>query len=113
MALRQSLGASRGRILRQLLTESVMLSSVGGLAGCLLALWAVDILQALPLPIPIPVAFDFSLDGRVLAFTLALSVLTGLLFGTAPAWQTSRVDLVTSLQKQGGLLGRAFQKNSR
>jgi predicted permease len=109
IALRRSLGASRGRITGQLLTESVILAALGGTAGCLLALWAVDILQALELPIPLPVAFDFSLDSRVLAFTTAISVLTGLLFGTAPAWQMSGSDLITSLRDQRGFLGRAVR----
>ena len=111
IALRQSLGASRGRILRQLLTESVMLAALGGTVGCLLALWAVDLLQSLELPFILPVNFDFSLDGRVLGFTMVLSVLTGLMFGTAPAWQTSRADLVTSLREQGGLLGRVVRSS--
>jgi predicted permease len=111
IALRQSLGASRRRILRQLLTESVMLSALGGWMGWLLALWAVDILQSLELPFPLPLSFDLGLDGRVLGFTIALSLLTGLLFGTVPAWQTARADLITAFKEQGGLLGRAVRKS--
>jgi predicted permease len=111
IALRQSLGASRGRIFRQLLTESVTLSALGGSAGWLLALWATDTLQSLELPIPLPLAFDFGLDGRVLGFTIALSLLTGLVFGTAPAWHSAKTDLVIALKSQGGLLGRAVRRS--
>jgi predicted permease len=111
IALRQSLGASRRRILRQLLTESVMLSALGGWMGWLLALWAVDILQSLELPFPLPLNFDLGLDGRVLGFTIALSILTGLVFGSAPAWQTARADLTTALKEQGGLLGGVVRKS--
>ncbi len=99
IALRLALGGSRWRILRQLLTESMLLALCGGLFGVLLAYWTIDLLQRTPPPVGI-FAFnlDFSLDGRVLIFTVALSGLTGVLFGLAPAWQASRIDLLLSLK---------------
>jgi putative ABC transport system permease protein len=96
IALRSALGASRGRIIRQLLTESVILSGIGGLCGLLLAAWGTDVLISL-VPDTIPRAQDIRLDGTVLAFTFLASLGTGVLFGLAPAWQTSRLDLRTSL----------------
>ena len=96
IALRSALGASRGRIIRQLLIESVLLSVVGGSCGLLVAVWGTDFLVSL-VPENIPRAQDIQLDGVVLAFTFLASLGTGILFGLAPAWQTSRLDLRTAL----------------
>ena len=100
MAIRTSLGAARGRIIRQLLTESVMLSCAGGILGLLLAMWGTDWMLSL-LPEGLPRAAEIQFDMRVLGFTFFLSVLTGLLFGIAPALQLSKANLTQSL-KEGG-----------
>ncbi|HLL75966.1 MAG TPA: ABC transporter permease [Pyrinomonadaceae bacterium] len=100
VAIRAALGAGRGRIVRQMLTESVLLSVVGGLCGLGLASWGVDLLLALE-PANLPRQSDIRLDWRVLAFTLGVSGLTGLVFGLAPAWNAARVDAQSAL-KEGG-----------
>ncbi|HVG20700.1 MAG TPA: ABC transporter permease, partial [Blastocatellia bacterium] len=100
MAIRSALGASRLRIVRQLLTESALLSAVGGALGLLLAYWLVGALIALS-PGTIPRINEVSLDGRTLAFTLCVSMLTSLLFGLLPALRVSKPDLQEAL-KQGG-----------
>ncbi|HEY3662294.1 MAG TPA: ABC transporter permease [Chthoniobacterales bacterium] len=92
MALRSALGASRGRIIRQLLTESVLLSAIGGFCGLILAVWGTDFLISL-VPENIPRAKNIHLDGVVLGFTFLASLGTGVLFGLVPAWQSSRLDL--------------------
>ena len=83
MGVRVALGATRGRIIRQLLAESVLLASLGGIAGVLLGVWITQSLGRLPLPGSITI--DVSLDGRVVLFAAAITVLTGILFGLAPA----------------------------
>ncbi len=101
IAVRLALGAGRFRLLRQLLTESVLLSLLGGAGGLL---FARECLRGLItyLPQQTQSALDVSLDARVLAFTLLVSVLTGLLFGLAPAWQATRLNLTASLKDQTG-----------
>jgi macrolide transport system ATP-binding/permease protein len=97
IAVRLAVGASRGRLVRQLLTESVLLSLMGGALGLLLAQWTARSLPAF-FPENVAEGVDFSIDWRVLVFTLGVSVLTGLLFGLAPALQTTRPDLVSALK---------------
>jgi predicted permease len=97
LAVRTALGASPGRIVRQLLTESVLLSGLGGALGLLMASWAIPSLLALA-PEGLPLPEGVRIDGSVLAFTLGTSVLTGLLFGLLPAWQSARADLQGSLK---------------
>jgi putative ABC transport system permease protein len=98
MAIRTALGASRLRVIRQLLTESVLLSLVGGAAGLLLALWGIDALGAL-IPENIPRANEIGVDARMLGFTLMISLLTGLIFGLAPSLQASKTDINESLKE--------------
>jgi len=100
IAVRAALGAGRMRLLRQLLTESITLSVLGGAAGILIGSWGVNALLALN-PIPIPSYNKIGVDMTVLAFTLVASVVTGIVFGLAPAWQSLRVDLHSAL-KEGG-----------
>lgn len=100
IAIRLALGADRGRIIRQLLTESAALALVGGAAGLLLGLWANDALvAAIPVEIPFWLRFDF--DVRVFAFVLGVSLLAALIVGVIPAFKASRPDLIAEL-KEGG-----------
>src|SRR6185503_13473434 len=100
VALRAALGASRLRVIQQLLTESLMLAVAGGVLGLLLSVGALRLLLA-SIPIKLPFWMNFGIDLRVLAFTVGVTVLTGLLFGSIPALQTSRVNLNDTL-KEGG-----------
>jgi predicted permease len=99
LALRAALGASRRRLIRQLLGESLVLAAIGGALGVLIAGWAAGLLSGLTTDVlPIPVQFDFTLDGTVLAFAAAVSLATTALFGLAPAWSASQPDLLPALK---------------
>jgi putative ABC transport system permease protein len=97
MALRAAVGASRGRIIRQLLTESLLLAGLGGVLGLVIAQWGTDALVR-TVPQNIPRISNIQLDATVLVFTFVVSLATGVIFGLVPAWQASRVDLNTSLK---------------
>jgi predicted permease len=100
MAIRLAIGAGRWRVIRQLLTESLLLALIGGGLGLLLASWGMQLLLSLNGRL-IPRAYEVGIDGRVLAFTFGVSLLTGLLFGLAPALQSSRTDLHETLKESG------------
>jgi predicted permease len=98
IAIRLAIGAGRGRIVRQLLTESAVLAVLGGGAGLLLARWATRMLAAYQPPLPVALPLDLQADWRVLAFALCVSLVTGALFGLAPAIQATSPDLVSALK---------------
>jgi predicted permease len=117
VAVRLSVGASRGRLVRQFLAESVVLSLLGGGAGLVLATWGRGLLLSFAPPSNFPIWLDTRIDGRVLAFALLLSLFAGALAGLVPALQASRRDLVGSLREEaaplvagrrGGRLRRAL-----
>jgi len=100
IGIRLALGASRWRVMRQLLTESVLLALLAGGAGLLVAFWATDLLRSIVPVLPYTVIFDMSPDRRALLFTLGVSLLTGIVFGLAPALQASRPELVPVLKNE-------------
>jgi predicted permease len=101
IAIRLAVGAGRLRLIRQLLTESLLLSLVGALGGVLLANWDIELFRSFLPQSYLPIGYDFRLNERTLAFTLLLAVVTGLIFGLAPALQTTRHNLSGTL-KEGG-----------
>jgi predicted permease len=106
IAVRLALGAGRGALIRQLLTETTLLALLGGAAGIGLAKWTLDLLMGFKPPIPVPVELDVSLDRTVLLFTLGVSLLAGLVFGLAPALQATRPDVASTLKDEGGRTGK-------
>jgi predicted permease len=97
-AIRLAMGAGRGRLVRQLVTESMLLWTLGGMAGVLVSVWITDLLLRAELPIPARIELDLGVDLRVLGFALLLSALTAVLFGLAPALRATRIDLVPALK---------------
>jgi putative ABC transport system permease protein len=105
IGVRLALGVTRGQLVRQLLAESVTLSLIGGTVGFLLSLWTVDALQGLPLGQFLPRMSDLSLDGRVVVFTVAVSLGAGVLFGLVPALWSTRWQAVLLLHRDGASAG--------
>src|SRR5262249_31390515 len=105
IAVRLAIGAGRRRLVRQLLTESILLSMSGGALGLLLSYWLVDAMMAFKPPISIQLSTDMRIDGRGLFFTLIVSALTGVIFGLAPALQSTNPDLVSALKDEVSLGG--------
>src|SRR6266403_1662178 len=105
IAIRLAVGASRRRLIRQLMTESVMLSLAGGIFGVLIAAMIDRIVQRVDYPIDIALVFDLRIDWRVLSFTLGLSILTGMLFSLIPALQSSKPELVPALKDETSMAG--------
>ena len=102
IAVRQAMGAGRARLVGQLVIESVLLFALGALGGTLLAFWATGALSRIPIPREIPLTHDFAPDLRVLAVSMAVTVLVGVLFGLAPALKATRTDLASVLRDDGG-----------
>ena len=110
IAIRSAMGASRARVVRQMLTESVILSLIGGAAGVMLSVWLVDVLVAM-LPEGAPRVDQVGIDYGVLAFAFGISALTGIIFGLAPALNASKLDVSSSL-KEGGRTGEGHRRTS-
>src|SRR6476646_272547 len=115
IALRAALGASRGRLFSQLLTESLILATVGGGLGLLLATVIIDLIQAVMPPVGtmLPSEAEIRISVPVLVFTLAISTIAGLLFGSMPAWQATRLDLNEVLKLGGRTGGGGGRRNPR
>ena len=115
IALRLALGASRGSLVRRLLTETTLLSLLAGGAGVGLAIWLLDLLSTADLPLPTPVTLDLGLDGNVLGFTFGVSVVAGALLGLVPALQSTRPDVAGALRSEnagGGQPGQLRWRNA-
>src|SRR5262245_12277876 len=113
IAVRLAIGAGRWRLVRQLLTESALLSTMGGALGLLLAYWLVDAIMAFKPPVDLSLSTELSIDGRVLIFTLIVSALTGVIFGLLPALQSTKPDLAPALKDEASLGGyrRSWLRN--
>jgi putative ABC transport system permease protein len=113
IAVRAAIGAGRARIIRQLLTESLLLATLGGSLGLLLGYWGLDVLLSF-VPPTVPRLQDISLDTHVLLFTALISILTGALFGLVPTWQASKVNLAEALKDVGRTnpAGRGIRSHS-
>lgn len=107
MAVRLAIGSGRGRLVRQLVTEALVVFTIGGAIGGFVGVWLLGIVPIERLPVPIPLHVDLSADPSVLVFGLGVTLLTGLLFGLLPALKMTRLDLVSSLKDEGAGAGRA------
>jgi putative ABC transport system permease protein len=110
ISLRLALGAGRRRLVRQLLTESLLLAGLGGGLGLMITSWTANALTAFLPPLSIPLKFDTSLDTQVLLFTALATLLTGVLFGLIPAWQATRHDLTSALKEEAANASGGRQK---
>ena len=107
IAVRIALGAARARLVRQLLTESVILFTTGGVLGVIFAVFATRALGRIPLPVDVPIMIDATPDVRAIILTLAVALITGVVFGLAPALRASREDLATTLRGDSSGAGRS------
>jgi predicted permease len=103
MAVRLALGATRARLRRQMLLESVLIALAGGVLGVLFSLWSTQALSAFHLPVPVPLDLSIAVDWRVLLFSFLLSVASGVLLGAAPAWAASHPSLANALKGEDAL----------
>jgi predicted permease len=110
IAVRLALGAGRSRLIRQLLTENFMLAAIGGVVGTLWAFWGARLVVAFMSSGRNPIALNVTPDAHVLGFTVALSALTGIIFGLSPALRSTHLDLTPALKESAGLLGAARGK---
>jgi predicted permease len=110
IGIRLAIGATRGRLVRQLVTESILLSLLGAVGGTMIAFWLTSAVATLSLPLPIPLAFDLEIDTRALAFTLGAGLVAGLLAGLAPAVQASRPSVVADLRGETTLTRAAGRR---
>jgi predicted permease len=112
VAVRRAIGAGSGRLLRQLLTESMVLAAAGGAGGVLLAYWGTALLSSMEFPVGVTIALDATPDGRVLAASFAVAGLTGLLFGLGPALRSATGDLTASLKEGAHSPRLSWRKNA-
>ncbi len=113
MAIRLALGAARAKLLRQMLMESILMALGGGVVGIVLALWATGALSAFRVPAPVPLDVSVAVDWRVLLYTFALSVATGLFLGIVPAWIASRPVLTSALKGEDAMARPGRRMNLR
>lgn len=102
IATRLAIGAGRGRIIRQLMTESLLLALSGGAVGVALAVWGGRLITGSRLPLPLPVDLSISVDHRVILFSVALSIVTGIAFGLVPAFRATQANLIGSIRSDAG-----------
>ena len=113
IAIRLAIGSGRARLVRQLVLESTVLFLLGGLGGIALAVWGTALLSAVQLPAPVPIELDLRPDGGVLAFGLGIALMTGAIFGLAPALQATRPDLLPALRNESGRGGTRTSRTRR
>jgi predicted permease len=112
IAVRLALGASRARLVRQLLTESMLIAIGAAVPGYLLCVWCMHLLSQLRMPLPVPVSYDLNPDWRALLFTCGLALITGVAFGLVPAWQSTRPSLTPALKEGGNIRLRKHRRLS-
>ena len=110
IAIRLSMGAGRGRLIRQLLTESILLSVLGGGLGVLMAYWSKDMLMSFMPPINLPISLKVGIDGQVFGFAFVLALVTGIIFGVVPALQASKPDIISTLKDESGAVSGGGRK---